>query len=149
MSVAVLALVFSLTMVMVFHYPQASDTTAVLGVVLPTLTLVLGGIAGSGAGRAVGSAGKQQVQQNLDVADRKLTSASEESVYLITTIAPMTSRLRSRLVSPPGRSHLMLYGGQSIEGQVDWAQEEPLADLEELDKVTASLARLQTLLEPT
>jgi hypothetical protein len=156
MSVLVLGLVFALTMVLIFHYSQSSDVTAVLGVVLPTLTLVLGGIAGNGAGKATGSAGKQAVQHKLDVANGNIRKAAEANKALETKWARMASELKTKMPSRAGDRHLftLRYAGGSGVGAGrqpagrGQPEEEPVVDLEDMDQVSASLASLRTLLEP-
>ena len=161
MSVLVLGLVFALTMVLVFHYTASSDVTAVLGVVIPVLTLVLGGIAGNTAGKATGSSGKQAVQQKLDTANTSLRQAAGEAHKLNAKWSSISKELKTKMSSPAGDSHLLTLSivervrasGDSeasdpAAGGIPQTREERVVDLEDMDHVTASLASLGSILKP-
>ncbi len=146
MSVLVLGFVLALTMVLVFHYSQSSDVTAVLGVVLPTLTLVLGGIVGNSAGKATGAAGKQTVQKKLDVANGNVRTAAEWNKAAEAKWQELANAMKTKMHSPAGDNHLfMLKQPPAGRGQL---KEEPVVDLEDMDQVSASFASLRTLLKP-
>jgi len=128
----------ALTLALAFHYPTASDTTSVLGVVAPIFTAVIGVIVGGGAGLATGSAGKKAVQDDLDDSTAKVQTARSELEVLDSAVTKVFGTIKQSLTSRQGS--LKLYATLAPDG-------EPVADLEELDTITSSIAHLKGTLE--
>jgi hypothetical protein len=127
-----------LTLVLTFHYPTASDTTSVLGVIVPIFTAVIGVIVGGGAGLATGSAGKGAVQHDLDTSNSKIESAQRELNSLDTKIAGAFDTIRQNLTSRQGSLKLVASPDSGNE---------PIADLSELDGISSSIAHIQGILQ--
>lgn len=138
---SVLGVIVLLTLVLAFHYSKASDTTSVLGVAIPALTAIIGAALGSGAGNAVGSAGKAGVQQQLTQAVNTATAAKSQVAALNEHIVPLFASLKQNLPSPAGENRLMLasaVGGTAGDQGINTAN---------LDAVTTALGRLDGLLQ--
>lgn len=141
---AVLGVIVTLTLVLAFHYPKASDATSVLGVAIPALTAIVGAAVGGGAGNAIGAAGKKSVQQDLTQANRTLASAGTEVASIKANLEPLFGTLKRDLPSPAGESRLML---MSQSGGNEFVQDDNARgiDTTSLDTITASLGRLEGL----
>lgn len=128
----------ALTLTLAFHYPTSSDTTSVLGVVVPIFTAVIGVIVGGGAGLATGSAGKKAVQDDLDDSTNKVHTARSELDALDAAVTKVFATIKQNLTSRQGS--LKLFAAPLGDDQ-------PVADLEEMDQITSSIAHIKGTLE--
>jgi hypothetical protein len=132
--------IVSVALPIVFHYPKASDATSVLGEVLPIFTALLGAALGTGVGNATGAAGKKAVEGQLSQTKQALRSVNSELPELTTHVGNVFSQLRNGLQSPAGQARFFAVG---VAGGEPTAE----VDIESMDRVTASLARIQALVD--
>lgn len=136
----VIGSIIAITLAIAFHYPKASDTTSVLGVVLPVFTAVLGAALGTGVGNATGSAGKKAVEGQLSQSKQVLTSVRSELPQLQTNVGTVFAQLKQGAASQPGQAAFTIAAAPA--GTTDPAS----VDMAVLDAAAASLARIQGLL---
>lgn len=147
LAVVVIAL---LAIILAFHYAKASQTTSVLGVVVPLFTAVIGVAVGGGAGALAGSAGKRGVQRQLSSATTRLTSIETEMGVLRPGIATIFANLASGLESPAGTTQLASRVARQGTDGTSHDEERVITEYGQLAQVTSSLGRIEGLLaEPT
>ena len=137
-AVFAIAAVVALTLILAFHYETASDATSVLGEVVPIFTAVIGVLVGGGAGVATGSAGKQTVQSKLTASTAKVMSARSELDALDVAVTQAFETIKQNLISRSGS--LKLFAGVQSD-------DEPIADLGDMDSITSTIAHLKGILD--
>ncbi len=135
-----------LAIVLAFHYAKSSQTTSVLGVVVPLFTAVIGVAVGGGAGALAGSAGKRGVQRQLSSATTRLTSIQEEMGVLRPSIATIFGSLASGLESPAGTTRLASRVTRQRADGTSHDEERVITEYDQLAQVTSSLGRIDGLL---
>jgi hypothetical protein len=104
----VILVIAGLTLILAFHYPSGSDTTSVLGVVVPIFTAGIGVLVGGGAGVAAGAAGKQSTQAKLTTSTDTMTSLLDQMTGLEKEVATLSGNLHKHLSHSPGAMTLSI-----------------------------------------
>jgi hypothetical protein len=143
----VMAGIIGVALAIVYHYPKASETTSVLGVILPVFTAVMGAALGTGVGSAAGSAGKKAAEQNAAQSDQKdaqskkaLLAVKAEMQTAKPDVAGVFESVKTGMVSPAGQADFVAVqpGDTPFGASVDGTQ---------MDRASAALERIQAIVD--
>ena len=122
--------IFVLTLILAFHFQSATDTTAILGAIIPIFTAVVGILVGTKAGQAAGTAAKKS-------SDNYLLTANDLTQTLSQQIAATHGAIKTKLSKRSGSSDLSLRV-QDVEY--------PIVQDSEFEGISTTVAKLQGVL---
>jgi hypothetical protein len=137
----VLIAAVGLTVVLAFHYPKSSSTTAVLEVVVPIFTAAIGVVVGSSAGHLAGSAGKGIVQTQLNSTKSKLDVIRAEMLHVGPNTTSLFEDMKAQFPSRALDPHL------TIRTDGDARVEDRVASMPAMDDITLRIGRIQGVLQ--